>query len=147
MLSRKGGRTESVLQTQTQTRVAALPSLVCQVNLPWDVPKKKCVLEIFTFSLESRPMKTFFPKFGWVGWRIPKKQGWAGKAFWLPGTGREIENHIPVLREGNGNSQIATGREGKGNLRLVIPGITGNGNSRSTLHEHQFFLGVFNIFL
>ena len=40
-------------------------------------------------------------------------QGWAGKAFWLPGTGREIENHIPVLREGNGNSQIATGREGK----------------------------------
>ena len=30
-------------------------------------------------------------------------QGWAGKAFWLPGTGREIENHIPVLREGNGN--------------------------------------------
>ena len=53
-------------------------------------------------------------------------QGWAGKAFWLPGTGREIENHIPVLREGNGNSQIATGREGKGNLRLVIPGIPGN---------------------
>ena len=30
-------------------------------------------------------------------------QGWAGKAFWLPGTGREIRNHIPVLREGNGN--------------------------------------------
>ena len=30
-------------------------------------------------------------------------QGWAGKAFWLPGTGREIENHIPVLREGNRN--------------------------------------------
>ena len=30
-------------------------------------------------------------------------QGWAGKAFWLPGTEREIENHIPVLREGNGN--------------------------------------------
>ena len=26
-----------------------------------------------------------------------------GKAFWLPGTGREIENPIPVLREGNGN--------------------------------------------
>ena len=26
---------------------------------------------------------------------------------------QEIENHIPVLREGNGNSQIATGREGK----------------------------------
>ena len=25
--------------------------------------------------------------------------GWAGKAFWLPGTGREIENHFPVLRE------------------------------------------------
>ena len=53
-------------------------------------------------------------------------QGGAGKAFWLQGTGREIENHIPVLREGNGNSQIATGREGKGNLRLVIPGIPGN---------------------
>ena len=53
-------------------------------------------------------------------------QGWAGKAFWFPGTGREIENHIPVLREGNGNSQIATGREGKGNLRLVIPGNPGN---------------------
>ena len=30
-------------------------------------------------------------------------QGWVGKAFWLPGTGREIENHIPVLREKNGN--------------------------------------------
>ena len=30
-------------------------------------------------------------------------QGWAGKAFWLTGTGREIENHIFVLREGNGN--------------------------------------------
>ena len=30
-------------------------------------------------------------------------QGWAGKAFWLPGTGREIEDHIPLLREGNGN--------------------------------------------
>ena len=56
-----------------------------------------------------------------------QSQGWAGNAFWLPGTaGREIENHIPVLREGNGNSQIATGREGKGNLRLVIPGIPGN---------------------
>ena len=40
-------------------------------------------------------------------------QGWAGKAFLLPGTGREIENYIPVLREGNGNFQIATGREGK----------------------------------
>ena len=26
-----------------------------------------------------------------------------GKALWLPGTGREIENPIPVLREGNGN--------------------------------------------
>ena len=60
----------------------------------------------------------------WVS--FTPNQGWAGKAFWLPGTGREIENHIPVLREGNGNSQIATGREGKGNLRLVIPGIPGN---------------------
>ena len=49
-----------------------------------------------------------------------------GQNFLFPGTGREIENHIPVLREGNGNSQIATGREGKGNLRLVIPGIPGN---------------------
>ena len=59
-------------------------------------------------------------------WSGSLRQGWAGKAFWLPGTGREIENHFPVLREGNGNSQIATGREGKGNLRLVIPGIPGN---------------------
>ena len=50
-------------------------------------------------------------------------QGWAGKAFWLPGTGREIENHIPVLREGNGNSQIATGREGK--FETCIPGNHG----------------------
>ena len=52
--------------------------------------------------------------------------GVSGKGFWLPGTGREIENHIPVLREGNGNLQIAKGREGKGNLRLVFPGIPGN---------------------
>ena len=28
-----------------------------------------------------------------------------------------------------------TPREGKGNLRLVFPGITGNGNSRSPLVE------------
>ena len=35
--------------------------------------------------------------------QIQPVQGWAGKAFWHPGTGREIENHIPVLREGNGN--------------------------------------------
>ena len=34
---------------------------------------------------------------------VPIEQGWAEKAFWLPGTGREIENPIPVLREGNGN--------------------------------------------
>ena len=37
----------------------------------------------------------------------------SGKGFLAPGNGREIENHIPVLREGNWNSQIATGREGK----------------------------------
>ena len=37
----------------------------------------------------------------------------SGKGFLVPGNGREIENHIPVLREGNGNLQIATGREGK----------------------------------
>ena len=30
------------------------------------------------------------------------KQGWAGKAFWLPGTGREIENHIPFYGKGTG---------------------------------------------
>ena len=61
------------------------------------------------------------------GWStMVRNQGWAGKAFWLPGTGREIENHIPALREGNGNLQIATGREGKENLRLVIPGNPGN---------------------
>ena len=40
--------------------------------------------------------------------QLARAQGWAGKAFWLPGTGREIENHIPVLREGNGK-----GKEGK----------------------------------
>ena len=34
---------------------------------------------------------------------VIKNEGWAGKAFWLPGMGREIDNHIPVLREGNGN--------------------------------------------
>ena len=73
---------------------------------------------IITFSLQLRC--------GWMNIKLHVLQGWAGKAFWLPGTGREIENHIPVLREGNGNSQIATGREGKGNLRLVIPGIPGN---------------------
>ena len=50
-------------------------------------------------------------------------QGWAGKAFWFPGTGREIENHISVLREGNGNSQIATGREGK--FEACYPGNPG----------------------
>ena len=75
--------------------------------------------------VQKRPPRTAF-----LGWKNTLfwvwEQGWAGKAFWLPGTGREIENHIPVLREGNGNSQIATGREGKGNLRLVIPGIPGN---------------------
>ena len=48
----------------------------------------------------------------------------SGKGFLAPGNGKG--NHIPVLREGNGNLQIATGREGKGNLRLVIPGIPGN---------------------
>ena len=42
------------------------------------------------------------------------RQGWAGKVFWLPGTGREIENHIPVLREGN--KKIAFPFFGKGNL-------------------------------
>ena len=61
-----------------------------------------------------------------ISFFIAINQGLPGKAFWLPGTGREIENHIPVLQEGNGNSQIATGREGKGNLRLVIPGNPGN---------------------
>ena len=28
------------------------------------------------------------------------------KPFWLPGTGREIRNHIPVLWEGNGNLKL-----------------------------------------
>ena len=50
------------------------------------------------------------------------KQGWAGKAFWLPGTGREIENHIPFYGKGTGIRKCY----GKGNLRLVIPGNPGN---------------------
>ena len=53
-------------------------------------------------------------------------QGWAGRAFWLSGTGREIENHIPALREGNGNKEMLREGKGMGNLRLVIPGIPGN---------------------
>ena len=72
-----------------------------------------------------------------------KKTGVSGKGFLaLPGTGREIDNHIPVLRERNGNSQIATGREGKENLRLVIPGIPGNpGNHiKSKIKFKSFFM-------
>ena len=34
---------------------------------------------------------------------------------------------------GNGKGNYKMPREGKGNLRLVFPGITGNGNSRSPL--------------
>ena len=45
-----------------------------------------------------------------------------GQNFLFPGTGREITKY-----------------HGKGNLRLVFPGITGNGNSRSPLlwHAHS----------
>ena len=46
-----------------------------------------------------------------------------GRTFWLPGTGSEIENHIPVLREGTVNLKMP--RKGKGNLRLLIQGIMG----------------------
>ena len=38
---------------------------------------------------------------------------------------------IPFPGNGKGNYKMP--REGKGNLRLVFPGITGNGNSRSPL--------------
>ena len=34
---------------------------------------------------------------------------------------------------GNGKGKFKMPREGTGNLRLVFPGITGNGNSRSAL--------------
>ena len=44
-----------------------------------------------------------------------------GQNFLFPGTGREI------------TKCHGKGREGKGNLRLVFPGITGNRNSRSPL--------------
>ena len=59
--------------------------------------------------LEKHPLRKERPFWGVRVEKMKKKfwgcpsQGWAGKAFWLPGTGREIENHIPVLREGNGN--------------------------------------------
>ena len=58
------------------------------------------------------------------------KQGWAGKAFWLPGTGREIENHI-FLREKTcftgreRELENATGREGNGKFEACIPGNPG----------------------
>ena len=41
---------------------------------------------------------------------------------------------IPFPGNGKGNYKMP--REGKGNLRLVFPGITGNGNSRSPLTYH-----------
>ena len=40
------------------------------------------------------------------------------------------------LCPGTGNYKMP--REGKGNLRLVFPGITGNGNSHSPLLQGQF---------
>ena len=66
-----------------------------------------------------------------------------GCKFLFPGTGREIRNCIPGFREGKGNGIFQ--REGEGNLRLVFPGIAGNGNSRSPLDddddgEYYYFL-------
>ena len=55
---------------------------------------------------------------------------------------RKTENNDGISRlnsrpklpfPGNGKGNYKMPREGKGNLRLVFPGITGNGNSRSPL--------------
>ena len=64
--------------TDTDSDSGSCTPLACLPSQPTlGRPRKKCVLEIFTFSLGSRPMKAFlgksFPKFGWVWWRIPKK--------------------------------------------------------------------------
>merc|ERR1712173_465954 len=58
----------------------------------------------------------------------------------FPGTGREIENHIPVLREGNGNAQIATGREGK--FEACNPGNPGK--SRETYKKARLNSRLFS---
>ena len=47
-----------------------------------------------------------------------------GKAFWLPGKGREIEITFPFYGKGTGIRKCYG--KGMGNLRLVIPGIPGN---------------------
>ena len=54
-----------------------------------------------------------------------------GQIFLFPGTGREI------------TKCHGKGREGKGNLRLVFPGITENGNSRSPLPCAQCTMFMF----
>ena len=87
-----------------------------------------------------------------ANWTTLCKLSWltlvSGKGIWLPRTGREIHTShsrftgimivFPVLIPSQNFLFPGTGREitkchGRGNLRLVFPGITGNGNSRSHL--------------
>ena len=87
-----------------------------------------------------------------ANWTTLCKWSWltlvSGKGIWLPRTGREIHTShsrftgimivFPVLIPSQNFLFPGTGREiikchGKRNLRLVFPGITGNGNSRSPL--------------
>ena len=60
---------------------------------------------LFSFPVFPKPVKYMVSQSRHFHARVWPSvgKGTAGKAFWLPGTGREIENPIPVLREGNGN--------------------------------------------